>query len=203
MLSVGYLNPFVTFKIHPLTHAPSYIPHPGAKEASEVVAMQSLTANLHLLMLAFYKPTAQRFKIMMEKHAFPSDQYAIASQLKLHGLDPETALIEVAPREGEYTLRTEDITRRIEEEGESIALIIFSGVQYYTGQAFDMPRITEAGHAKVCPINSGFLTATYSPILHRTRDVLWALTWPMPSETSPFACTSGASTLPVGARTST
>ena len=117
----------------------------GAK-SSEVVAMNQLTVNLHLLMVSFYKPTRERFKIMMEAGAFSSDQYAVESQLRFHGLDPNNALIEIKPREGEHTLRTEDIEKKIEENASSLALILFGGVQYYTGQFFDIEKITAAGH---------------------------------------------------------
>lgn len=113
----------------------------------EVVAMNQLTVNLHLLLLSFYRPTAQRFKIITERGAFSSDQYAFESQLKIHGLNPEQALIEIAPREGETYLRTEDIVALIGEHRENIALVIFGGVQYYSGQFFDIKAITEAGHA--------------------------------------------------------
>ena len=117
----------------------------GAKP-SEVVAMNSLTINLHLMMVSFYKPTVQRYKILVEAGAFPSDQYAIETQLAFHGLNPDGALVEVRPREGEQLLRTEDILQAIRNEGESLALIRFGGVQYYTGQFFDLRKITEAGH---------------------------------------------------------
>jgi kynureninase len=117
----------------------------GAKP-EEVVSMNNLTSNLHLMMVSFYQPTKTKFKIVMEAGAFPSDQYAVESQLRFHGFDPEIALIEITPRQGEYTLRTEDITQIIEKEGDSIALILFGGVQYYTGQFFDLKRITETGH---------------------------------------------------------
>jgi kynureninase len=113
---------------------------------TETVAMNSLTVNLHLLMVSFYRPTAKRCKIMIERGAFPSDRYAVVSQLKFHGHD-ESALVELTPREGESTLRTEDIVERINLEGESLALILIGGVNYYTGQAFDMRAITAAGHA--------------------------------------------------------
>jgi kynureninase len=117
----------------------------GAK-AIETVVMNSLTVNLHLLMVSFYRPSGVRSKIMIERGAFPSDQYAVESQIRFHGLDPRGDLIEVAPREGETTLRTEDILETIGKHGDSIALILLGGVNYYTGQAFDMQPITEAGH---------------------------------------------------------
>ncbi|KAJ3411156.1 hypothetical protein HDV05_002670 [Chytridiales sp. JEL 0842] len=110
--------------------------------------MNSLTANLHFLMVSFYTPTPQRFKILMEAKAFPSDYFAFSSQVQFHGFDPKEAIIELSPREGESTLRTEDILATIEKEGDKIALVLFSGVQYYTGQYFDLEKITKAGQAK-------------------------------------------------------
>ena len=112
----------------------------------EVVVMNHLTVNLHLLMTTFYRPTKERFKIICEAKAFPSDQYAFESQVKLHGFNPDEAIIEVKPREGEYSIRTEDIIATIEKHSSSIALVLFSGVNYYTGQVFDMPSITKAAH---------------------------------------------------------
>ncbi|RZK52650.1 MAG: kynureninase [Pedobacter sp.] len=117
----------------------------GAK-SSEVCPMNTLTVNLHLLMVSFYQPKAKKYKIIMEAGAFPSDQYAIESQVRFHGFNPADAIIEVKPREGEYTLRTEDILKAIEENGNEIALVLFGGVNYFTGQWFDMPAITTAGH---------------------------------------------------------
>jgi kynureninase len=116
----------------------------------ETVVMNSLTVNLHLLMVSFYRPTTARRKIVIEKGAFPSDQYAVESQIRFHEQGPVKAgtpndLIELTPREGESTLRTEDIIEIIEREGNSIALILLGGVNYYTGQAFDMRAITHAG----------------------------------------------------------
>jgi kynureninase len=112
----------------------------------ELVVMNQLTVNLHLLMVSFYRPTKERFKIICEAKAFPSDQYAIESQVKYHGFRPEEAIIEVHPREGEHHLRTEDILETIHQHGNSTALVLFSGVQYYTGQVFDMESITRAAH---------------------------------------------------------
>ena len=117
----------------------------GAKP-SEVVAMNSLTVNLHLMMVSFYRPTSSRFKILVEAGAFSSDQYAFESQIRFHGLNPDSTLVELSPRNGEFTLRTEDILKAIEELGSELSLIIFGGVQYYTGQLFDIKAITEAGH---------------------------------------------------------
>ena len=118
----------------------------------EVVVMNTLTVNLHLMLVSFYRPTPERYKILIEAHAFPSDRYAIASHLAWHGLDPSAALIALEPRNGEATLRTEDIAAVLEQHGRSIALILLGGVNYYTGQAFDMGRITQAGHAQGCRV---------------------------------------------------
>jgi len=117
----------------------------GAKP-TEVVAMNQLTVNLHLMLVSFYRPTAVRYKILAEAGAFSSDQYAFDSQIKLHGLKPKDILIEVKPRKGEHTLRTEDILNSIQQNKESLALIIIGGVQYYTGQFFNIKKITKAGH---------------------------------------------------------
>ncbi len=118
----------------------------------EVVNMNSLSVNLHLMMVSFYRPTPQRNKILIEANAFPSDHYAVQSQIKYHGYDPASSLVEMKPREGEYTIRTEDILECIEKEGDSIALIMFAGVNYYTGQAFEFEKITSAGHKKGCTV---------------------------------------------------
>jgi len=113
---------------------------------TEVVAMNQLTVNLHLLLVSFYRPDAKRFKIICEAKAFPSDQYALESQARYHGFDPAEAVIEVAPRPGEHTLHTEDILAAIREHGESVAVVLFGGVNYYTGQLFNIPAITAAAH---------------------------------------------------------
>lgn len=119
----------------------------GAKPI-ETVVMNSLTVNLHLLMVSFYRPTRERYKIVIEAGAFPSDQYAAASQIKFHGFDVEDALVELTPRDGENCLRAEDIEQAIVENGDSIALILLGGVNYYTGQKFDFRKIVEIGHAQ-------------------------------------------------------
>ncbi|XP_068922863.1 kynureninase isoform X2 [Petaurus breviceps papuanus] len=116
----------------------------------EIALMNGLTVNLHLLLLSFFKPTPTRFKILLEDKAFPSDHYAIESQLQLRGLDVENSMLILKPRQGEDTLRMEDILEVIEKEGDSIAVIFFSGLHFYTGQLFDMPAITKAGQAKGC-----------------------------------------------------
>lgn len=118
----------------------------GAKP-EEVVVTHSLTTNLHLLMVSFYRPEGKRTKILCEAKAFPSDAYALESQVKFHGLDLDKDLIEIAPREGEHLIREEDILSAIEEAGDTLAMVMIGGVNYYTGQLFDMKKITEAGHA--------------------------------------------------------
>ena len=125
----------------------------GAK-TSEVVAMNTLTVNLHLMMVSFYKPTKQRHKIIIEGDAFPSDIYAVESQIKHHGFLPTTSLIKLRPRNRESSIRTEDIAAIIEREGDQIALIMLGGVNYYTGQVFDFQTITKLAHNK--QINVGF-----------------------------------------------
>ena len=117
----------------------------GAKE-DEVVVMNTLTTNLHLLMVSFYRPSPQRYKIIMEAGAFPSDQYAMETQVKWHGFDPADAIVEVAPRAGEETLRSEDIIETIKRHGEETAVVMFGGVNYYTGQFFDLATIAKAAH---------------------------------------------------------
>jgi kynureninase len=112
----------------------------------EVTVMNSLTVNLHLLMVSFYKPTNKRFKILIEGGAFPSDQYAVESQARFHGYDPEEVVIELFPRAGEVTLRTEDILETINRHADELALVLFGGINYYTGQVFDMEAITAAAH---------------------------------------------------------
>ncbi len=118
----------------------------GAKPI-EVVVMNQLTSNLHFLFVSFYRPNQQRFKIIMEAGAFPSDMYLVESQVKFHGFNPSEAIVEVKPREGEYTLRHQDILDTIEAHKDELALVFFSGVQYYSGQVFNIKEITEKGHA--------------------------------------------------------
>ena len=121
----------------------------GAKPA-EVTVMNTLTVNLHLLMVSFYRPSAKKYKIICEEKAFPSDQYMFQSQVDFHsktvGFDPKEALVEIKRREGEHNIRLEDVLAKIEEVGEELALVLIGGVNYYTGQVFDMKTITEAGH---------------------------------------------------------
>ncbi|GAO45548.1 kynureninase [Flavihumibacter petaseus] len=113
----------------------------------EVVVMNQLTVNLHLMLASFYRPTGKRFRIICEAKAFPSDQYMLETHLKFLGFDPDETIIEVSPRRGEHTIRTEDILQAIKTHESSLALILWGGVQYYTGQVFDMETITKAGHA--------------------------------------------------------
>ncbi len=112
----------------------------------EVTVMNTLTVNLHLILQSFYRPTKERYRIVMEAGAFPSDQYALETLVRLHGFDPDDALIEVKPREGEKLLRTADITDVIAQQGNSLALVLMGGINYYTGQFYDMPAITAAAH---------------------------------------------------------
>lgn len=186
--------------------------------------MGTLTGNLHTLFTSFYQPTPQRYKIMYEGKAFPSDsvrvrllcvpphppksvltrafQYAFASHVALHDYPP-SSLLPVYPREGEHAIRTEDILRIIEEQGDSIAVICFGAVQYYSGQWFDMEAITEAGRAKVRGMCSGRdLRLLYSP-LRLARAASSALIARTPSATYRSSCTTGTSTLRAGVRTST
>jgi kynureninase len=136
----------------------------GAKPA-EVVVMNTLTLNLHLMMVSFYRPNAMRHKIVIESNAFPSDRYAAASQIRFHGFDPGRSLIELKPRTGETFIRTEDIEDVIETDGESIALVLLGGVNYYSGQAFEMARIARAGHAKGCIVGFDLAHATGNLVL--------------------------------------
>ncbi|SDS09629.1 kynureninase [Christiangramia echinicola] len=117
----------------------------GANPA-EVTVMNTLTVNLHLLMVSFYRPSGKRYKIICEEKAFPSDQYMISSQVRFHGYDPKDAIVEIKKRDGENNFRTEDVLAKIEEVGEECALVLIGGVNYYTGQVFDMATITKAGH---------------------------------------------------------
>jgi kynureninase len=135
----------------------------GAK-TSEVVVMNTLTVNLHLMMVSFYRPTPERHKILVERGAFPSDQYAVKAQILFHGFDPATSLIELTPLPGESCLRDESIESVIKQSGDEIALILLGGVNYATGQAFDMAGITRTGHARGCVV--GFDLAHAAGNLH-------------------------------------
>ncbi|MBF0279906.1 MAG: kynureninase [SAR324 cluster bacterium] len=118
----------------------------------EIVMMNTLTLNLHLMMVSFFNPTAERNKILIEAHAFPSDHYAVTSHLKCHRLNPTESLLIASPRPGEELIRMEDLAALIEREGRSIGLILLPGVQYYTGQVLDMKEITRLGHAQGCTV---------------------------------------------------
>ncbi len=117
----------------------------GAQK-EEVVAMNALTVNLHLLMISFYRPANGRYKILMEAGAFPSDQYAVETQVRMHGYSPDDAIIEIYPREGAHLIEEEDILKAIQETGDTLALVMIGGVNYYTGQFFDLEAITKATH---------------------------------------------------------
>ncbi len=121
-------------------------------DPTEVVTMNSLTVNLHLMMTSFYRPTRERHRILLEDHAFPSDDYALESQATLHGFDPAAALVRQKPGEGKHTIDTADVARVLDRAGESIALVLLPGVQYYTGQAFEIEAITRLAHVKGCVV---------------------------------------------------
>jgi kynureninase len=138
---------------HHSTGTPWYTYHEALREGAarlvgakplEVICMNSLTVNLHLMMATFYRPTKSRFKILMEEPAFPSDTYAIKTQIAHHGLDPNDALILAQPRKGEFTIRTEDIVDLIKKHGDQLAVVMFAGVNFFTGQLFDVEKITAA-----------------------------------------------------------
>lgn len=119
----------------------------GAKPI-EVVVMNTLTTNLHLLMVSFYQPTAKKYKIVIESDAFPSDKYAVESQVKFHGYNPKDAIVYWKPRKGEELLQIEDLQQIVDEQGDEIAMFLIGGVNYYTGQVFDLKKIAEIGHSK-------------------------------------------------------
>jgi kynureninase len=151
------LNDWATFGVegHFLAKRPWFSYHEmfaeGAAQVvgglpSEVVIMNQLTVNLHLLLISFYRPSGKRIKILFETKPFPSDHYAFETQARLHGLDPKDVLVEMQPRNGEVTLRTEDIVAKINELGDELAVVCFGAVNYFTGQFFDIASITKAGH---------------------------------------------------------
>src|SRR5256886_4114657 len=142
---------------HHATGTPWYTYHEALREPTarlvganplEVICMNSLTVNLHLMMATFYRPTKSRFKILMEEPAFPSDTYAIKTQIAHHGLDPRDALILARPRKNEFTIRTEDIVDLIQKHADQFAVVILAGVNFFTGQLFDVDRITAAAQAQ-------------------------------------------------------
>ena len=141
----GYFN-----GANPWLYYQEYLKAPLAKlvgaSASEISVMNALTVNLHLLMLSFYKPTNSRFKIMMEAGAFPSDQYAVETLVKHFGLDPAIAIVEISPLANSKTLTTEQIVQAIQKEGDALAMVMFGGINYYSGQFFDLKTITSAAH---------------------------------------------------------
>jgi kynureninase len=132
----------------------------------EVVVMNTLTVNLHLMLVSFYRPTRERYKVVIESPAFPSDRYAIASHIAWHGRNPAEALLALEPRQGETCLRTEDIAVRLDQEGPTIALVLLGGVNYYTGQAFDMQTITRLAQARGCLVGFDLAHAVGNIPLH-------------------------------------
>src|SRR5437762_9803783 len=148
---------------HHATGTPWYTYHEALREPTarlvganplEVICMNSLTVNLHLMMATFYRPTRSRFKILMEEPAFPSDTYAIKTQIAHHGLDPNDALILARPRKNEFTIRTEDIIDLIEKHADQLAVVMLAGVNFFTGQLFDIEKI--AAGARKHGIVAGF-----------------------------------------------
>ncbi len=141
----------------------------GAKPI-EVVVMNTLTTNLHLLMVSFYQPTKTKYKIVIESDAFPSDRYAVQSQLQFHGFNAEEGLIEWKPRKGEDLLNIDDLETIVSEQGDEIALLLIGGVNYYTGQSLDLKRIAEIGHSKNCfvGIDLAHGAGNISPDLHNS-----------------------------------
>lgn len=139
----------------------------GAKP-SEVVCMNSLTANLHFMMVSFYRPTAKKHKILIEDHAFPSDHYAVESQIKFHGFDPDESMVLLKPKDGTKCLQLEDILSVIDEHADELALIMLPGVQYYTGQVFDMQAISDAAqhHDIVVGFDLAHATGNVEMALH-------------------------------------
>ena len=141
---------------HPWMPYHEFLAEPMARlvgaSSTEVVTMNSLTANLHLMMASFYRPTRERHRILFEDHAFPSDDYALESQARFHGFDPDKALVRLRPREGKHAIEVADVAEILEREGESITLVMLPGVQYYTGQAFDIEAITRLAHARGCVV---------------------------------------------------
>ena len=148
----------------------------GAKP-SEVVAMNQLTVNLHLLFVSFYRPSSRRFKILTEAGAFSSDQYLMESQLRYHNIDVEEGLIELKPREGESFLRTSDILQSIREHADEIALVFLGAVQYYTGQFFDIKKITAAGHAAGAVVGFDLAHAIGNVVLNLHKDDVDFAAW--------------------------
>lgn len=139
-----FREPDPWFTYHKLLKQP--LAHLTGAHEHEVAAMNNLTTNLHLMMVSFYRPAADRYKILMEAGAFPSDQYAVESQVKYHGFDPEKAIIELKPESGEEVVSMQSVLQAIEEHADSLALVLMPGIQYYSGQFFDLEAITRAAH---------------------------------------------------------
>jgi kynureninase len=156
----------------PWYHYKEFLKEPVARllgaKAEEVVVMNSLTVNLHLLLVSFYRPTKSRYKIICEYDAFPSDLYALQTQAKFHGLVPDDAIIYLKPREGEYCLRTEDVLKAIADAGDSLATVMLGAVNYYTGQYFELEKITKAAHAAgaTCGFNLAHAAGNVTMQLH-------------------------------------
>ncbi len=134
--------------------------------AGEVVMMNSLTINLHLMLVSFFRPTPKRHKILMEYPAFPSDLYAVSTHLRSRGLEPDDTLVQIKPREGEHTVRTEDIEGFLDEQGQQIALVLLPGVNFHTGQVFDMARIAAAARKHGCAVGLQLAHAAGNVQLH-------------------------------------
>jgi kynureninase len=155
-------NPWFTYHKQfkdPVARLAGALPH-------EVIVMNNLTTNLHLMLVSFYQPSGKRYKIITEKGGFPSDQYALESQVRYHGYNPDEAIIEIGPRGGECTLRIEDIIHTIEQHSQELALVMMSGLNYYTGQVFDMQAITKAGHAAGAFVGFDLAHAVGNIMLH-------------------------------------
>ncbi|MFN3315984.1 MAG: kynureninase [Raineya sp.] len=135
-------------------------------DPSEVAIMNNLTSNLHLMLVSFYQPQAKRTKVLMEAGAFPSDQYALETHLQARGINPNENILEIAPRTGEHTLRTEDILQTIEQIGDELALVMFGGVNYYTGQVFDMQAIAQKAHSVGAKVGFDLAHAVGNIALH-------------------------------------
>jgi kynureninase len=135
-------------------------------QPGEVVLMNSLTVNLHLLLASFYRPRAERYKIVVDEPTFPSDLYAVQSQLEHHGLNPTEGLLTLKPRDGEYTLRTQDVEAFLESRGPEIAVVLLNGVNFFTGQWFDVKRITAAAHRQGCVAGWDLAHAAGNVVLH-------------------------------------
>lgn len=146
-------------------------------QPGEVIAMGSLTLNLHLLMVSFYRPSKERSLIVIEGGAFPSDRYAVCSQARLHGFDPATTIVELAPRPGEDTLRTQDMLAFIEQRGHEVALFCMGGVNFYTGQLFDIRAITQAARAKGAVVGWDLAHAAGNALLHLHDDDVDFAAW--------------------------